>query len=135
MTNSAAVLWKILQGLAKKWPKLVVEWTMVTTLLVESFVMIDFNTYVKAWPILSCFFFRYYRSVMSTPKQWQRGNNLFYQHGKVWEIYSRLTIFSSNGRIPWDSSHCLECWQCRLRIGNNVFSVMEFSASVYTIFV
>ena len=36
MTNRASVLWKILKGLAKKWPEMVVQWTIVTTRLGET---------------------------------------------------------------------------------------------------
>ena len=36
MTNRASVLWKILKGLAKKWPEIVVKWTIVTHRLGES---------------------------------------------------------------------------------------------------
>ena len=36
MTNRVSVLWKILKGLAKKWPEMVVTWTIVTHRLGES---------------------------------------------------------------------------------------------------
>ena len=39
MTNGASVLWKILKGLAKKWPEMVVKLTIVTHRLGDS----DFN--------------------------------------------------------------------------------------------
>ena len=35
MSNRASVLWNILKGLAKKWPEMVVKWTIVTTRLGE----------------------------------------------------------------------------------------------------
>ena len=45
MTNRASVMWKILKGLAKKWPEIVVKWTIVTTRLGESVFITatDFN--------------------------------------------------------------------------------------------
>ena len=38
MTNGTSVLWKLLKGLglAKKWPEMVLQWTVVTTRLGET---------------------------------------------------------------------------------------------------
>ena len=53
MTNRASVLWKILKGLAKKWPEVVAKLTIITTHLGESvFRKIqnsNLNFYVLAW--------------------------------------------------------------------------------------
>ena len=43
MTNRASVLWKILKGLAKKWPEMVVQWTIVTTRLGETVFIRNFE--------------------------------------------------------------------------------------------
>ena len=55
MTNRASVLWKILKGLAKKWPEMVIQWTIVTTRLGETVFMIKDVNLTKRAPALKFF--------------------------------------------------------------------------------
>ena len=48
MTNRASVLWKILKGLAKKWPEMVVQWSIVTTRLGETVFSVHENCHLNS---------------------------------------------------------------------------------------
>ena len=55
MTNRGSVLWKILKGLAKKWPEMIVKVTIVTTHLGESVfikdsIMFECKKGIKVFP-------------------------------------------------------------------------------------
>ena len=51
MTNRASVLWKILKGLAKKWPEMVVQWTIVTTRLGETVFSLKMTLVSSNWDV------------------------------------------------------------------------------------
>ena len=61
--------------------------------------------------------FRYHGCPLPAVVQRQLGHPLLHQHGEVRQVNGRVAVLPPDGRISWNSCHCVECRQYGVGIG------------------